>query len=121
MMKYEEITPTMRAFIAGREAFRKLGFSADDLFCLVSTSARHRRLSCFVHLRAQGKTFNLEVGFVDDEVAFGEEYKRMAEAVSSGAVSEADLARMWQESEVYRHKTAFLMALTDRGFEWHSN
>jgi hypothetical protein len=117
-VKYEDITPTMRAFIGGREAFRKLGFSADNLYCLTAWSAQHDRLACFVQLRAQGKEFNLEVGFVDDEAAFGAEYKRVAAAVNSGAISLADQDRIWEESEVCQNKVGFLMAMTAKGFNW---
>lgn len=116
-MTYDEISPTLRAFIGGREAFRKMGFKAEDLFCFISMSARHRVLTCFVQLKAQNNVFNLEVGPVADEAGFGEEYTRVAEAINKGEVPQADLDRIWQESEVYNNPLGFTKALLGKGFK----
>jgi len=117
-MTYDEISPTLRAFVGGREAFRKMGFSADHLFCMVAQSARRGgRLACFVTLRAQGREFNLEVGDVDDEDAFHIEYERVCTAINDGGVSEDDLQRMYAESEAFRNATAFAMAIVAKGFQ----
>jgi hypothetical protein len=116
-VRYEDISPTMRRWVGGREAFRKMGFSADDLYCLVSKSARFGGvLSAFVHLQAQGKQFDLECGPVASEEAFSAEYKRVAEAINSGSIPSADLDRIWQESEPYQDKVGFATAVTMKGF-----
>ena len=117
-MRYEEIHPTLRAFIGNREAFRKLGFSADDLFCSIAMSFRHSNLSCFVKLQLKNKSsdFNMEVGPVEDGKTFEEEYRRVAQAIVDGEVPQADLDRMWQESECYQDKKGFLTALLSKGF-----
>lgn len=116
-MTYDEISPTLRAFIGGREAFRKMGFKADDLYCNIAMSMRFRRLMCFVQLKAQNNVFNLEVGPVEDGDAFGAEYRRVAEAICAGQVPQDDLDRMWQESEPYTNPLGFTKALLGKGFK----
>ena len=116
-MKYAEISSTLRAFIGAREAFRKLGYPAKDLRLMVAQSARHGRvLSAFCHLSAQGKTFTVECGPVKSEAQAKAEYERVCEAINSGAVTQADLDRIWQESEPYRDKVGFATALSLKGF-----
>jgi hypothetical protein len=134
-MKYADISPTMRAFLGGREAFRKLGFRSEDLYCLISRN-RHGVLSCFVKLEAQGKEFNLEVGplparyygglksgnAVGDNTPsmscklFANEYKLVCDALNSGEISAEDCDRIWQESEAYQKKLDFVLAVTAKGF-----
>lgn len=136
-MKYADISPTMRAFLGGQEAFRKLGFRSEDLYCLISRN-RHGVLSCFVKLKAQGKEFNLEVGplvrsfYIDIskkppiwskepteeavQEAFADEYKKVVAAVNSGELSAEDCDRIWQESEAYQKKLDFVLAVTAKGF-----
>jgi len=116
-MKYDEITTAMRAFVGAREAFRKLGYAAKDLSLLVARSARHNGvLSAFVFLRAQNKTFSLECGPVKSEASAKAEYERVCEAINSGVVTQADLDRMWQESEPFNDKVGFATALMLKGF-----
>ena len=50
------------------------------------------------------------------ETAAADEYKRVCEAINSGALSQADLDRIWQESEPYRDKVGFATALMLKGF-----
>jgi hypothetical protein len=117
-MKYGEISATMRAFIGNREGFRKMGFKAEDLYCSIAMSARHRTLSCFVKLQLTTKSsdFNMEVGPVKDGQAFEAEYKRVSQAINAGEVPQADMDRMWQECEIYNDKMGFTAALLARGF-----
>ena len=117
-MKYAEITATMRAFIGAREAFRKLGYPAADLRLEIARSARHGGvLSAFCHLTSFGKTFSLECGPVKSETAAADEYKRVCEAINSGALSQADLDRIWQESSCHQYGSSFIAALLNKGFE----
>jgi hypothetical protein len=105
----------MRRFIGGREALRKLGFRAEDLFLEVAPSAVLGTLGAFVTLRTQGKTFRIECGPVDDPSALGAEYERVSAAVNEGAVSQGDLDRMWQESEEHRRPREFVEAVMRKG------
>jgi hypothetical protein len=116
-MRYEDISPTMRAFLGGREAFRKMGFRPEDLYCEIAWSARFHVLSCFCKLDAQGKTFSLEVGPVNDPEAFEHEYERVAKAINGGEVSQEDCDRIWVESEPYRKKVEFVAAVVAKGFK----
>jgi hypothetical protein len=115
-MTYDDITPTMRAFLGGWEAFRKLGFRASDLFCEIAMSAQSGSLSCFVTLKTQNKRFSLEVGAVTDPKAFGDEYERVCRAVNAKEVPQADLDRIWRESEAYERRVDFAAAITLKGF-----
>ena len=62
MVKYAEISPTMRRFIGGWENFRKIGFEADDLFCLIERSVKLKgALACFCQLKANDKTYEMYI------------------------------------------------------------
>jgi len=116
-MKYADITPTMRRFLGAFEAFRKLGYPSDSLFCLVSGSvALDGGLACFAVLKAQGKEFNLECGPVEDGKEFIEEYMRVTKALNAREIPQEDLDRIWQESEPFEKKVQFTAALLFKGF-----
>lgn len=120
MMTYDEISPVMRGFLGAWEAFRKLGFRADDLYCEIARSELNGGLlSCFVTLRAQRKIFHLEVGPVEggDGKAFTAEWKRVCEAMNARRVEEKDLDRIYQESIPFRLKADFIVALSLKGFK----
>lgn len=117
-MRYADVSPTMRMFMGTWEGFRKLGYSAADLFCEVHPSVKlGGALGCFCVLRTQGKEFSVECGPVmTSKDFFIAEYQRVAEAVSSGQFVEADLDRIWVECEIYHRKVDFLLALEAKGF-----
>lgn len=116
-MTYGEISPVMRAFVGGWEAFRKLGFRASDLYFLVAKSAKTGKLAAFVALRTQGKEFNIELGPASSPIAMRLEYERVAKAISRGEVPQEDLDRMWQESEPHKRPEEFLYVVHSKGFE----
>jgi len=107
----------MRAFLGAFEAFRKMGFLADDIFCEIAWSARFDVLSCFCKLEAQGKTFAIESGPVEDADAFGAEYKAVTTAMNKDEISQEDLDRIWVESEPFQEKVLFATALLAKGFK----
>jgi hypothetical protein len=115
---YDEISPTMRSFVGGWEAFRKLGFRSRDIYLTVGKSfALKGKLAAFVALRTQGKEFNLEVGPVASVAEAHAEYEVVAAAISAGLVPQADLDRMWQESECHQRAADFVIAVHQKGFE----
>jgi hypothetical protein len=117
-MTYDEISPTMRSFVGGWEAFRKLGFRSRDIYLMVGKSfALKGNLAAFVALRTQGKEFNLEVGPVASVAEAHAEYEAVAAAISAGLVPQADLDRMWQESECHQRAADFVLAVHRKGFE----
>lgn len=116
-MTYADISPAMRAFLGGWEGFRNMGFRSSDLFCAVRRSAQHNgHLSLFCVLKTQGKEFNLECGLVDSVEETEAEYRRVGAAVAAGELPQADLDRIWQESEPYVKKVDFVLAVVNKGF-----
>jgi hypothetical protein len=117
-MVYDEVSPTIRTFVDGWEAFRKLGFRSKDIYLLVAPSARlGGKLAAFVALRTQGKEFNLEVGPVEDKGNVQMEYTEVSTRIANGQVPQADLDRMWQESECHKRAADFVLAVHQKGFE----
>lgn len=115
-MNYEDITPTMRAFVGVHEAYRKLGFKSEEIFCQVAITPTTRGLACFATLITQEKDFLAIVGDVPDADVFLAEYEVVAAAINDGTVSQEVLDRIWQESVAYNNKESFITALLSRGF-----
>lgn len=117
-MTYGEISLTMRSFVGGWEAFRKLGFRSRDIYLMVSKSYQLKgAFAAFVALRTQGREFNLEVGPVSSVAEAHAEYEVVAAAIAAGLVPQADLDRMWQESECHQRAADFVLAVHQKGFE----
>lgn len=116
-MVYAEIHPTLRAFIGNWEGLRKLGFQAEDLYCVIQRSVQlGGALGCFVQLLTQGKEFLVDVGPVDmDPMYFEQAYRAVVRAIQAGEIEQDDLDRIWQESAAYRRKTAFVFAIAAKG------
>ncbi len=117
-MRYQDIDPTLRQYIGGHEALRKLGFKADEVFCQAARSAQHNgALHCFVLLRTQGIEFRMHAGPIrdGDEDKFFTEYKRVVAATVNGQVSQHTLDRIWQESGAYRNPMSLVVAINQAG------
>lgn len=116
-MRYEDISPTMRQFLGAFEALRRIGFRSDDIYCMFSGSLELRGgLGCYAVLRTQGLEFSMLSGPVESEQSGRDEYTRVSAAVSSRQVPQADLDRIWQESDACVRKADLLMALVVKGF-----
>jgi hypothetical protein len=116
-MRYSDISPTMRAFLGAFEAFRKMGFLSDNIFCMVSRSVRlGGELGAFCVLKTQGKEFSIDCGPVTSEKDAGEEYQRVSKAVSAGEVPQEDLDRIWWESEACQRSIPLVLAIQGKGF-----
>lgn len=114
MIRYGELSSAMRAFMGGFQAFRKLGFKADDIYFGIFPSARLLGSDAvFCVLRAQGLEFNLECAPAKNRSALTAEYARVS---GDREISEEDLERIWQESEPYHRRTDFVFALVSKGF-----
>lgn len=117
-MRYDDITPSMRAFLGNREMVRRLGFDADDIYMLTAQSARHGgALSLFLTIRAQGLEFNIECGTIESVKGAEAEYQRVIDAMADGSLSDDDYFRMFEASEAYRFTAALVASLQGRGFE----
>jgi len=113
---YNEITPSMRAFIGTREVLRRIGYRADDLYCMTARSAKLRgAISAFCVLRTQGKEFSVELGAIDSEPKFADEYKIIAYVVNAGGIPKPDLDRMYNECEARQNVVDLVMAIQAKG------
>lgn len=117
-MKYEDISPVMRAFVGTWQVFRLLGYESDNIFFMTARSARHRGvLSVFVHLEAQGKEFAVELGPTGTTEDLSQaEYQQVARALLAGEVSQVDRDRMLYECEAFVCKVDLMVALLQKGF-----
>ena len=117
-MKYEEISPAMREFIGYFEAFRRLGFRSENIYCIVCASQATGKLAVFAHLEYAGREFNAECGPVaDDKVAVATEYKAIWDAITTHTMSPEDEKRLWTESKAYKQAGALAVSLLLKGIE----
>lgn len=115
-MKYDQISPVMRAFIGTHEGFRKLGFPAENLFFLCARDGvRFRGLSGFLMLEWQKKIFSVELGPIESEESIHREYEIVCDQMTQ--IPESDLQRMWNECEMCQNKIGLLLALRGKGIE----
>jgi hypothetical protein len=114
-MTYDEIDPILRKYVGSREAFRQLGFPAEELFFTIAMSVRAGVLSGFLQLESELGQYTLELGEINDTVGLQEKYEQVCLAVNSGQVSSHDLDRMYHESEPFQRKADFMMSLMVKG------
>jgi hypothetical protein len=121
-VKYDEISPAIRAYLGTWQVFRQLGFGAECLSPMTARSAKHGGvLSLFCVLETQGKSFSVELGAIEKagvdntqaEQLVEDEYQRVARAMPS--VSEDDLRRIMEETEAFVGKVSLMMALMNKG------
>jgi hypothetical protein len=120
-MTYDEISPTMRQALATWEAFRRLGFSAADIFSMIAkTLAREEDgrvvevLAFFIALRSQGREFSITIGEIEDADAAEAEWARVANALPG--MDEETVRRIWFESEICGRLVALGQSLAAKGF-----
>ncbi len=117
-----ELDKGYREALGAFEGFRKLGFSSDDIYFTVGgqAPASHPEgpgRQVVIVLKAQGKRFNIVVGFVaDDADSIERTWVEFATAVNDGQVSQEHLDRLWQESMIHNDAAGFLIALVGKGF-----
>jgi len=115
VIRYKDISATVRRFIAAHEAYRKMGFSADDIYAEPAIDGLTMRLSCFALLRTQGKEFRVCCGPIDNHPAWEEEHRRVTTAIAAKEVSQTDLDRIWRESEVHLRPGLMVAAIVAKG------
>lgn len=113
-MTYDEIHPTLRAFLAAHEAYRKLGFQSKDIFCIVAKNGCGV-LSAFANLMTQGKQFSIECGPTQEE--FDSAHERVTKAVVDGSVSAETLDRIWLESGPFSNAFDLAALIALKGFQ----
>jgi hypothetical protein len=110
-----DVPKPYREALAAFEALRKCGFTADDIYFLVA-GPDEGPLDVAVVLRAQGKELTVTCGAVEDTVKNAYAiWRLMAERLSSGGYTQAELDQNWQASMVYRDKVGFATALMCKG------
>ncbi len=119
-MKYDDINPVLREWIAGAQALRKLGFAADEIFCLVSKSAmRVGQYACFLKLDTQGKEFTVDLGTIGcTPKQFMKAHRKACEAIANHTMSDETLKRVYEGSGIYQQKVSLLSALDAKGFRF---
>lgn len=119
-MKYEDISPLMRKYLASFWALRQLGFKAEEIFCQIAKDGRNGKLSLFASLLTQGKTFNIIVGPLsegeDGIPKVQAEYDRMSDVIRRKEISESEMNRVYQDSDIVKDPASFILALIENGF-----
>jgi hypothetical protein len=110
ILHYNDLSNEMRAFLGARQILRALGYSADDLYCVVANNV-HNRLTVFCVLRTGDKEFSIECASTTSVENVTEEYLVICDAL----IPEDDITRIVEESEAYKYKVALLMALRAKG------
>lgn len=117
-MTYDEIHPAMRAALGTFEMLRRLGFKSADIFFHQNanepTNPLEPRGMMFVVLKTQGKEFTIRVGLVESTYeAWVDEWQAVVAAALEHRIEEAD--RIVEESEAFRRKVDFLLAIRAKG------
>jgi hypothetical protein len=83
------------------EAFRRLGFSADDIFvsCAVIDPQTQRK-TVGVVLMTQGRQFGIHTRPVADPEAFLKKWAEFAEGLRHGRPNDTELSGIWEKSEI---------------------
>lgn len=118
VVKYDEIHPVIRQLLGCHEGFRKMGFSADDLYVEPTPSTVDGQMMLHYSLKTRrGKIFRISCGYwpTADEAGLRAQWLAAIAALKSGAVSQDDLDRIWQESFICRDKIGFAAGLMAKG------
>jgi len=117
MTRYDDLSPRMRRFLGAFIAFRKLGFSADDVhFGVVPSVECGGGFGAYAVLKTGGREFWMFAGEASDPAAAKDEYRRVSLDFSSGeGIPESDYERVWQESECRVRSVEFVLAILRKG------
>ena len=114
-MKLDDFPQPVKEALAYHEAFRRLGFPADDIFFAVSPKEAQ------VQLHSQGLQFACGVGLLPAR------YKTQAASTKLwaqacevwNAADNKDICEsVWNFSHAKREIVGMLAAMTDKGFRW---
>lgn len=110
-MRAADINPSFREALAVHEAFRKLGYSPEQIFVTLTSDSR-----LFVILKHLGREFAVFCGeLAMSEPDFYAAWPTLVTAVNGGAVAEEELNNLYRDSYVYRERLGFLAALKAKG------
>lgn len=103
----------MREFACAFEAYRRVGFSSDDIYCQVSPGM-DRKPHIFATLRAQGKEFLIDCGPFEDVASFETVYAQLRKEIP--AWTNEEYQSLWQESFVGNNLFSLVCGLVEKGF-----
>lgn len=117
---YSYSEPVRHAW-AGHEAFRRLGFGADDIFTIVARSANNDgKFAMHSTLRTQGKEFNIVCGVYASQAEAERDFKAFADfrnLFMTECFSESELQKIFREALAsWGGGTALVNGLMERGF-----
>jgi hypothetical protein len=123
-MKLEEIPMVYRHTWSVYEAFRKLGFTDDNVKYMagrirLQDGSISKTDHLIVRLEAQDRLFTVIIAEMDEPFEYvRDKLEEMRLAIRDRLVSEDDLLTMWQESKMgdLGYFGEFAMALVQRGF-----
>jgi len=110
VIRPSDFSHQVRESWANHEAFRRLGFSADEIFVAVDV------VRAYTVLRAQGLEFVVVLGDIED--GFLDGWSMFAECSNRNAFAEEDLQEVWEESWVKNNSVCLVTAMTDKGFSF---
>jgi hypothetical protein len=106
------------------EGFRKLGFSADDIYLTINGPLKEApfnfqigMIQVLVTLRTQGKFFHMDCGVLNDTPANAtKKWSKMATAMNEGRLKPEHLNEVWEKSLAHTEPASFIHALKAKGF-----
>lgn len=106
------------------EGFRKLGFSADDLFITINGPLKEApfnfqigMIQILLTLKTQGMFFHIDCGVLNDTPQnAAKKWEKLGRAMNEGRLDSDKLDQVWQASQAHQDPTGFIMALKARGF-----
>jgi len=109
-MKLAQLHPALQEALAVHEAYRRLGFAAEDIYI----SQQNGNLFCI--LKTQGKDFVICVGALAEcELEELTELWGAATYLWNEVAPEAERQALWENSCILHDATGFVMALTEKG------
>lgn len=116
-LRYDDISVIMRHYIGAHESFRRLGFLPEQISMEVNKAPQlGGKDGVFAVLRAQNKQFSVIIGEAKSIPKLNKEYREVVESVVGGSFPQADLDRIWQESECRKNWQDFVSSILLKGF-----
>ena len=119
MKKIADFDPIYVDCWAWHEAFRKLGFSADDIYVEIAKngSVEDCPLFIFMSLISQGRKFSAAIGpVVEPESVIAQKWTALCEAFNAKQIDEGDLATAYEARMSHLH-VSIVSALMNKGFD----
>jgi hypothetical protein len=121
-IEVQQLAAPLQSALGFYEAFRRLGFAADDVHLVINGPLREPiehagKTQIVITLMTQGRVFNADCGVIDETpMRVAQAWGAIAMAMKSGDVDVGALERVFKGSVAYTHSVMFLMALKSHGF-----